>query len=386
MPTEAENLIERARSLVPLLEEHAAEAERLRKPHDAVIEALCEAEIFKLMVPRERGGFGLDIDTFLEVGLTLAEGDGSMSWVSTFYIEHCWMLSHFDEAFQMQVFADRGYALAPAAIAVAGMAEPVPGGFRLNGRWSWGTGAMHAQWVLVGARVDNPDNPADFRFFALPPEDVTIEDVWFVDGMLGTGSNDMVVDDVVVPEDRTASMADLSVGKGLGAKLYDGPLYRTPMLPILGLAASMPAVGQARAAVARFRDSISQRVMYGSAAKQLDKPAAHIRLGRAEIEARQAENLLRESVTEMMELREQASPETRTRWMANYAYAVHQSKRVLADIADASGASAHFSNHPLQRAVRDVNTMSSHIVFDIDSRLETHGRVLLGLDIDSPLV
>ena len=72
------------------------------------------------MVPRQHGGFELDLDTFLEVGLALGEGDASMAWVATFYIEHCWMFCHFPEAFQKRVFAERGYVLAPAAIAVNG--------------------------------------------------------------------------------------------------------------------------------------------------------------------------------------------------------------------------------------------------------------------------
>ncbi|NQY92513.1 MAG: hypothetical protein HRT46_12785, partial [Deltaproteobacteria bacterium] len=140
MPDMASVLIERARALAPLLAEHAAEAEQLRRPHDAVIAALEEAEIFKLMVPRCYGGFELDLDTFLEVGLVLGEGDASMAWGTTFYIEHCWMFCQFAEAFQKEVFAERGYVLAPAAIAVTGVAQPVEDGYRLSGRWQWGSG------------------------------------------------------------------------------------------------------------------------------------------------------------------------------------------------------------------------------------------------------
>ena len=140
MSTDSSILIDRARSLVPLLAEHAAQAERDRKPHDEVIKALEEAEIFKMMVPRKFGGLELDLDTFLEVGLALGEGDASMSWVATFYIEHCWMLSHFPEETQKRVFQEKSYALAPAAIAPNGGANPVDGGFCLNGRWQVGNG------------------------------------------------------------------------------------------------------------------------------------------------------------------------------------------------------------------------------------------------------
>ena len=371
-------LIERARALVPLLSQHAAEAERMRKPHDAVIAALEEAELFKLMVPRERGGFGLDLDTFLEVGLALGEGDGSMSWVATFYIEHCWMFCHFPEATQEEIFADRSYALAPGVIAPSGLAKPVEGGFRLNGRWQWATGAMHAHWIIVGARIERPDNELDVRFLAMKPEDVAIDDTWYVDGMQGTGSNDIVIEDLFVPESHTTSILDMVSGQGYGSKLYSGPLFRTPMIPILALAASMPAVGQARAAVNRFRETMGERILYGTGDKQADKPAAQIRLARAAIEARQAELLLRDVVREVMELRGNATIADRARWVASYAYAVDQSKRVLQSIAEASGAHAHFQSHPLQRAVRDVNTMACHVVFDLDANLEKLGKAMVG--------
>jgi len=380
MPDQATLLIERARALVPLLAEHAEAAERLRRPHDAVMAALEEAELFKLMVPRKFGGFELDLDTFLEVGLLLGEGDASMAWVATFYIEHCWMLCHFPQAFQERIFRERGYVRAPAAIAPTGEATPVDGGYHLKGRWQWGSGAMHAEWVLVGGRVKHPDDRLDFRFFAMPIADVTIDDTWFVDGMLGTGSNDIVVEDLMVPEEQTTSLLELAEGKGLGAKLYEGPLYRTPMIPILALAAAMPAVGQAKAAVQRFREHMSERILYFTTTRQSDKPAAQIRLARAELDVQQAELLLRSVVQDVMALRDRATRADRARWVASYAFAVDQSKRVLQSIAEASGAHAHFQSHPLQRAVRDINTIACHVVFDLDSRLENFGKTMLGLE------
>ena len=188
------------------------------------------------------------------------------------------------------------------------------------------------------------------------------------------------VDELVVPEERTASLIEMGAGRGLGAVLHPGPLYRTPMVPILALAACMPAVGQARAALQSFRVRMSERVLFGTASKQADKPAAQIRLARAEIDVTQTELLVRDVVRDVMAVRDNATQQDRTRWLACCAIAVERSKRVLQSIAEASGASAHFQNHPLQRAVRDVNTLACHAIFDCDSRLENHGRSLLGLE------
>ena len=166
--TTSPELITRARGLTAMLASHAAEAERIRKPVDAVIRALEEAEIFKLMVPRCYGGLELDLDTFLEVGLALGEGDTSMAWVANFYIEHNWILSQFPAAFQQELFANRSYVLAPAMLAPAGVATREGAGYRLNGRWQWASGVMHCDWVIPGALEQTPDGKPDPRWFAVP--------------------------------------------------------------------------------------------------------------------------------------------------------------------------------------------------------------------------
>lgn len=152
------------------------------------------------------------------------------------------------------------------------------------------------------------------------------------------------------------------------------------MPPILGLAASMPAVGQARAALDRFTDELADRKVYGRSRMHGARPAAQIELASLKLAVEQAEGLLRTVVAEVMAARDRASDRQRTRWLAATATAVQQSRQILARIAQGSGASAHFDSHPLQRAVRDVNTLSSHTVFDLGQRLENYGRTLLGLE------
>jgi alkylation response protein AidB-like acyl-CoA dehydrogenase len=379
-------LVERATALAPLLAEHAAEAERLRRPVDAVIEALEAAEIFKLMVPRRFGGLELDLDTFVDVGLALGEGDASMAWVATFCVEHNWMFCQFPEAFQAELYADRAWVLAPGMIAPSGRAVREGDGYRLSGRWPWATGVMHSTWVIAGGLTETADGALDPRFFALPIEQVKVEDTWYVDGMVGTGSNDVVIEDVFVPAERSVSILAMAAGRAHGAEIHEGPLYHTPMLPILALAASTPAVGQARAAVRLFRERLHERVLYGVGGKQAEQPAAQMRLARAELELRQAELLVRDVAAEVCALRNDATLEHRACWAAALALAVQQSKRIIQSISEASGASAHLQGHPLQRMLRDIHTLSCHVVFDLDARLEAYGRLSLGLETPGLLV
>ena len=380
MQDPARELAQRAQALAPLLAEHAAESEQARRPHDEVITALRSARIFDLMVPRAHGGLELDLDTFLEVGLALAEGDASMAWVTTFYIEHNWILCQFPAAFQKELYRGRSHVLAPASLAAEGRTEKIAGGYRLSGRWKWSTGLPHAEWVICGGRVEGSGGQPDFRFFALPIEAIKVEDTWWVDGLCATGSSDMIAEGCEVPEERTVSIQEISAGRGPGAELHPGPLYRTPMVPILVLAAAIPAVGQARAALRRFKSDIGARRLFARDVRQVDQPATQMRVAAVEIEGDRVERLLKQIAAEVMDRRDDAGPEERTGWVARGALAVRESRTILHSIADASGASAHFRHHPLQRAVRDVQTLSGHTIFDLDQRLENYGRALLGLE------
>ena len=377
-----DELVKRARELAPLLRAHAQAAEQTRQPADEVIEALRQARLFDIMVPRVYGGLELDLDHFLEVGLALGEGDASMAWVATFYIEHNWMLCQFPESFQKVLYAERSHILAPASLSPGGQAIAEPGGHRISGRWQWSTGIVHADWVLVGVVIQREsEDLRDVWLFALPRADVELIDTWHTDGMAGTGSHDVKIDGVFVPEDRSVDVTAMASGTADGARIHSGPLYQTPMVPILALAASMPALGQARACVRSFQERMTKRHLYGAAGqKQSDRPAAQIRLARAAIQVRQAELLMRDVVHDVMKVRNRATPQDRARWTGQLAYVVDQCKRVLQSLAEASGASAHFLDNPLQRALRDVNVIATHVVFDLDQRLEIHGRGLLGLD------
>ena len=107
----------------------------------------------------------------------------------------------------------RSFVLAPAMLMPSGNAVREGGGYRLSGRWQWGTGIMHAQWVIVGSLVPQAEGAPDFRFFAVPASDAKVEDTWYVDGMVGTGSNDLVIDGAFVPAEHSVSIVDMAAGR-----------------------------------------------------------------------------------------------------------------------------------------------------------------------------
>ena len=384
-----DELIRRTTALKPLLLRHATECEQGRRPVTEVWNAIRATGCFYHFLPRKYGGLEFDVDSFLDAMLPLAEGCASTGWVTAFCVEHIWMLSQFPEQFQDEIFGGRGdhvpYVIAPGVTAPPGKAIPVDGGYRISGRWKWGTGVMNSDWVMVACAI--PDDPERRALFcALPTSEVAVLDTWHIDGMEGTGSHDLFIADAFIPEYRTMNMNDMRAGTSHGARLYDNPIYRQPMTPFLGVTAAIAAVGIGRAAVAAFSEQLRQRVIPGSTTHQSDKPAAQMRLGHANVQIATAEMLLRSAVNRNVELATGPVPanfEQRSFMRLQIASAVEICRGAIRLLVEAAGAGAHMRGNPLQRHLRDVNVMSNHVIYDIDAASELHGRALLGMEPNS---
>ena len=364
-------------------------AERERKPVDKVWDALRESGIFYHFVPRKYGGKEFDIDTFIDAVLPLSAGCASTGWVTSFCMEHNWMMAQFPEQAQDEIFSEFPYIIAPGVISPGGSVEKVDGGYILNGRWKWGTGVMHADWILASGLLDNGTDVPDAIFCVLPVEQCQVIDTWYVDGMIATGSNDIAVENVFIPDHRTLPVGDMRQGNAWGAKLYDSPLFGMPMLPFLALTAAIPAVGAAQAAVEYYRDRAKERVVYGTTGAQQESQVAQIKLGHAANDVEMAEALLRHAGREIYELGktpDQTTMEDRIRLRLIVAKVVDMCRQTITNLCTASGASVHMLDNPLQRHLRDVNVMCGHVVFQLDGAAEMHGRLQLGLEPSSTLI
>ena len=380
IPPRAGELTERARKLAEVYRAEAAASEEAREPSPAAVEAMVDSGLLALMVPERFGGDERDLGDFLEVGLVLGEADASLAWVTTFLIEHNWWFAQCTESFQEEVFADGPNVRAAGVIAPTGRATPVDGGYRMTGRWGWASGSPCSDWLFAGALLDAPE--PEILVAAFPMEDVERLDTWYVDGMCGTGSGDVAVDDAFVPADRTVPFSRMLNGAGPGADVHAGPLYHTPALPILMTAVASTAVGRARGALALYREEVATKVR-GMGPPEREKGAVQARIGRCDTELAKAELLLRRVVAEVESERASADRLTRFRWMAWFGEASHIARGVVLDLSKSGGASAHFRSHPLQRAARDLNTLAAHVALDQDTHRENIGRLLMGLEVSS---
>lgn len=378
----ADQLLERAWALAPVLAGRAAAAEELRQLPPETLADFAAADFQRVMVPRRFGGLELGFPTLAAITRVLARGCPSSAWLLAFYGLHNYLLALTPEATQAEVFADHPYALAPATFAPNGTAQATEDGYLVTGRWSWASGVMHSDWALVAARMIDGSGPS-LAMFLLPMSDVTVEDVWHTSGMRATGSNDMVVDGAFVPTRRMVPFADIVEGTAPGVTVNESRLYRTPLVPMLAMGAATPALGLAEATVDQFQDRVGERVIaYTAGTVQRDLPAAQIRLGRAAAAIAAAGAAFDRAVAEIDELGDRtATVADRARLRLTAAHVVDTARTVITDLVAASGGSAQLLTSPFQRALRDVTTLAGHVIFDFDATCELYGRVRVGLDV-----
>jgi alkylation response protein AidB-like acyl-CoA dehydrogenase len=370
---------------VARLGERAQEAEHLRRlPADTVAD-LTASGFTELLVPARFGGQQAEWPAILDPVRRMAHGCTSSAWTIGFYALHNWMLALFDERAQEEAFATRPF-LAPAPLAPTGRGVPAGDGIRLSGRWSWATGVRDGNWIMVGALCGPEEDPAAIypALALLPISDVRIEDVWHTDGMRATGSDDVVINDAFVPHHRLVRVADIYSGTAPGAGLHDADTYRWPMVPALSLLAAMPALGSAERVADIYAERLGERILAYEGIAQRDKPLAQARLGEARVRLRALRGLLADTVADLESVVASGEPVPRpVRGEARLAAAhiVHESRAVIAHLLEASGASAHFTDNPLQRFKRDVDVLAGHVVFDYDTSRELAGALTLGMKV-----
>jgi len=377
-----------ARALIPLLAEHAAEAEARRRPHDAVIAALGAARLFSLLTPPARSGRRISLADYLETMAALGEGCVSSAWVCSFYAVHSWMVCLFDARAQDEVLRD-GCVRAPGLVAPRGAAVPTAGGHVVTGRWEFGSGVPHADWVLLSAltRQSVEATPDGARLFLIPRGEVEVIDTWYVDGMAATGSGDVAVRAVFVPHHRSLDAVQLATGTTPGATLYpDDPLYRQPLPPLLAFVAAAPALGAARASVGEFLEQAKTRKRSFAAGRHAQRAGVQMRIAEADMRVRCAALLLHQTADEIEALTPDAPLVARARLRMQCSWALTLCTRVLESLTEVAGAHSHQLSEPMQRRLRDLRMMRSHVIFERDATAEVYGRTLFGFDPETILL
>jgi 3-hydroxy-9,10-secoandrosta-1,3,5(10)-triene-9,17-dione monooxygenase len=374
-------LVERARSLSGLMRELAARAEESRHLVPEMVEAFTEAGFVRMMVPIRWGGEGLALTDALDVTIELARSYGSIGWVGSFWLEHARWVGFYPEEAQRAVWRDSPDARVATAFMPVGKVSPVEGGFKVSGEWSWASGVGFSDWVILGGLVPRGVSSTEYRLFLVPTSEVTVLDTWFNVGLRGSGTDNVLVADVVVPEHRTLSMDSVREGRVPGAKTNTAPHFQVPLMTHAGYAMVGPAIGIARAAI----DHWSQHVRSKSNPYTGQQVAAllpiQMQLGESAALVDTAEALVR-GCLERVQSGDELGIEDRVRHRRDISFAARLLTRSVDELIQKAGASALRDESSIQRCWRDVRTIACHMLLNFDAAAENYGRRALGLPLN----
>ena len=381
----------RAAELIPELRERAAQTALDRRLPQSNIDALRRAGALKTVQATRNGGYALGIRSHLDVMSALGRGCGSTAWVAGVVHAHSWLVSHFPAQGQDDIYANNPDAVVSAVIGPRGKAVRTADGYRLEGVWPFGSGCERSDWLLLGAVVfDEAGNEIDQGDFMVPTSEVTIKDDWFVSGLAGTGSCTMVVTGIDVPAHRYLSLPGLIMGNSPGANLHgDDWVQRCAPVPVLTIALCGGAIGIAKQALDDFPAAIKGKIIAYTADPQEPHPFTHIRLGDAAGRIREGELLLY-AVADELDATAQANGEVpllrRAEMRNDCATAVRRLLEGVEILFRESGATGVRTSSPMNRALADIQTINNHGLMKLETNQEMYGRLLLGLEPNTPLI
>ncbi len=362
-----------ARGLAPLVDTLRDRFDSDRTLPPALVDAMHAADLFRMWVPRALGGAELDPLSFLTVIEELSRLDGSVGWCAVIPAGYARLSGALAEDAAREIFLASGRGLLVGTLNPTGKAASVPGGFKVTGRWSYGSFIGYGDWVLGNCITDD----GGFRLCLFPKASVEVFDVWHVGGLRATGSNDFQVTDLFVPEAHTVPLVDFQP-----PPRRPGPLYAVPMTSTFVSCVATVTLGIARAAIEALVDIAATKTSAGSPTALRDKSMAQSEIAKAEALLRSGRAYLFNELGAMWANAEAGKPISMQERAHVRLAAVHAAQCAIQAVdltyALAGGASL-FQGGRLERCFRDVHAAGQHVALSPLANLEPVGRVLFGM-------
>jgi alkylation response protein AidB-like acyl-CoA dehydrogenase len=368
--------VDKIRTLLPEISARAEEIERARSVPRDLAEQLRSAGVFRRYVPRSHGGDEMWPDEGLTVIEELARADASVAWVAAVGSEGPSFYAYLPSDTYDQIYSAGPDVIHTGVINATGRAVRDGDGYRFSGRWSFASGCAIADFICINGILDGADpapGPPPTRFGVVPAGDVQIDDVWHVSGLRGTGSQDVVVQDLFIPEDWTGTFADLP-------KIARHPLDQRPLLARFGSEFAAVAVGIAQGALDDIVDIARSKVPAMSRSKLAADPVAQYMVGSLATDLHMARTLLHDVAHADQESVPMGPPDNTAMQVRRARLA--RAASVAASAVDAcytvSGTTGLFESCPLQRRLRDVRAVTQHFLLSTRSAFGPVGAALLG--------
>lgn len=376
--SQVEQMLEQVIAMQPRLRERAVEARKERKVPQATVDELQEIGFFLSLQPARYGGLELTPQQFFRMQMAIAEGCMSSAWACGIVAVHSFQLALMDDQAQQDVWGDSIHTRVSSSYAPMGKVEVVDGGFRFSGRWGWSSGSDHCTWALLGGIIPGEG----YRTFLVPAEDYKIIDTWHSMGLQGTGSNDILVEDVFVPDYRTHKQMDGFLVQNPGRELNPQPLFQIPWAQIFIRTVSSPAIGACREALRLFQDGALNKAS-ADVTKLAGDTATLERVAFARNGIDEMEAVLYRNFDRMMDsvnAGEEITMDDRILGRYQASLVIEKSIAVVDKLFEAAGGGSVFAGSEIQQRFLDIHTARAHVANNPTSFARNLGATLLGVD------
>jgi alkylation response protein AidB-like acyl-CoA dehydrogenase len=372
-----------AQELAPTIRSYADQIETDRELPRPLFEALSNAGLFKLLIPRAVGGAEIDLPAYIQVLEELGKADASTGWV----VNQCAVFGTYAARMPRDtarlIWIDTPHSVVANTPVATARAIAVPGGYRVTGRQGFSSGCRQAVWLAARALIQENGQPRlidgqpEERYLFVPAAEAELLDTWHVRGMRGTGTHDFAVKDVFVPAPRTVLQAG-------GPLLESGPLYQFPRRLLFASGDAAVALGAARACLNTFFELASAKTPRSMQATLRDQPVIQATIGRSEAQLRSARAYLTEAVRDIWTEAVSTgaiSLDRRAALRLATTHAIRMAVEVIDSAYNVSGVTAIFEGNPIQRYFQDVHVISQHTQGRL-AHYELIGKYALGLKVD----
>jgi len=359
-------ILANAHRIAPFLREHAAEVEAARRLTQPVVDALRDSGVFRMAMPRAWGGPEVDLLSQFEILEVLSRADASAGWCAMIGSDSGYYGAFLDDAVARELYPDLD-AITAGWVLPAGKLEVADGGYRLSGRWSFGSGCTHADVISAGALVTeggvprlDADGRPDYRVALLPVSQVQIHDTWFTTGLCGSGSNDYSIDAVAVPAERTFGLHELKRAE---------TLYRWPGFFISNLLA-VP-LGTAADAIDTATGILAEKIVMPELVPARNEARVQAGLARAHAMVGSARSYTYDTLGNLwsvLDTGNEPSFADRAAVAGCFAHTITTCRDAVQLLVDTVGTAAVRRDCTLDRNLRDLITMSQHIMAQVKMR------------------
>jgi alkylation response protein AidB-like acyl-CoA dehydrogenase len=361
--------------LAPLIAKHRDAFDSERRLPDTVFNALADAGLFRLWLPRAFGGPQLSPIDFISVVEAASMLDGSVGWLVGNGGGMSRAGGYLPEPVAREFFSDQRAFIVSATGAV-GQARRVDGGYRVTGRWPFGSGAHHASYFMgLASTKDTDGNDEPPRFYYFRRSDVVIHDTWRVSGLRATGSCDFEVRDLFVPEQHTHDFIGVRATQ-------EGLVYHLPAVSVFAWTVATVPLGIARGAMNAFVELAGRKARQGQSLLMRDRDIVQSNYGRADALHRAARAFLINAMSELTAALAEDGPrliEARAVFRTACTHAAETALRVADILVAEAGTGSIFETSPIERYVRDIQAATKHFAMTPNNYVVS-GRVGLGLD------